>query len=394
MYSGLQFNAIVYEGFLPAAPLITGTGGPTSNVQDIEETRGRLGCGEPTVFITARCATGMTCVLDSITDLKWDRRLDDISEANVTVNLGGDSKSTCCECLSEVEPWCHELHIWRDGEEVWVGPVIEITYSYEEVKIRAQDSLAWTTVRIPPIDINFTSIATDLTDIAEFILATAFALDTVTCEMDNLHLTPTGTLGFRFWEAFTGTAWEMLVDLADTGVDFTTLGRTIVITGDEASYTPLILLTDDHIMGEIEVKKDGTLQGNRWYVHFEGDQGTPASGEAVSFFCYGPIERMRDGDGLQDGISAGQAADTYVASSAIAPRSLEVPSGSKLSPDTPWTINQMVPGARVDVAVTKICFPLTRSFRLTLVETEYSDKNGESVNVTLSPIDDPSLVAP
>lgn len=366
-----------------------GDDGPDSNVENFDETSGRLGCGEPTAFITARCGAGVACVLENITSLQWDRRLDDISAATVTIDLSGDSKSTCCLCLADVEPWCHELHIWRDGEEVWVGPVVEIVYSYTKVVVRAQDSLGWLTVRVPPIDINFTAADVDLTDIGEFIIQTAFAEDTVTCELDNLHLTPSGFVGKRFWDAFSGSAFDALSDLSDTGLDFTTMGRTIVLAGDTTPFTPLILLNDEHIIGEVEISKNGDIQENRAYVHFDGDLGTPASGES-DFYCYGPIERLHDGDGLQDGVSAGQAADIYVASAGVAPRIMEVPPGSRLSPDTPWTIDQMVCGARVDVAILKTCFTLTQSFRLTQVECVYNPAQGEQINITLAPINNPA----
>lgn len=369
-----------------------GQGGvpPGSNVEDFDETRGRLGCGEPSAFITARCGFGIACVLENITQLQWDRRLDDISEASVTIDLSGDSTSTCCLCLADVEPWCHELHIWRDGEEVWVGPVVEITYSYSKVVVRARDSLAWLTVRVPPIDINFTAVDTDLTVIGEFIITTAFASDTVTCEVDNLHTTLTGFTGKRFWDKFSSDAFTMLADLSDTGLDFTTLGRTIVLVGDATPLTPLILLNDEHILGEVEITKNGDIQENTAYVHFDGDLGTPASSAPVNEFCYGPIERLHDGVGLTDGVSAGQAADIYVAAASIAPRIMEVPPGSRLSPDTPWTIDQMVCGARVDVSILKTCFTLTQSFRLTQVEVVYTPTTQEQVNITISPVNNPA----
>jgi hypothetical protein len=394
MAASCPYYATTYGGILICVNGVSIIGDPfdetpTSNVEELQEVGGtRLGCGEPTVFITSRCAAGVSCILDNVTKLQWDRRLDDISEAEVEVSLGGDSVSTCCECLADVEPWCHELHVWRDGEEVWVGPVVEITYSYTKILIRARDSLAFLTVRVPPIDINFTAVDTDLTTIGEFIIETAFSEDTVTCEVDNIHSTPSGFLGKRFFEKFSTTAFEMLADLADTGLDFTTLGRTIVLVGDATPLIPLILLNDEHILGEVEISKNGDLQGNRWYVHFEGDEGTPASSAPVNFFCYGPIERLKDGNGLQDGVSAGQAADIYAASTKIAPRIMEVPPGSRLSPDTPWQIDQMVPGARVDVAILKTCFQLTQSFRLTRVEAVYA-ADGEQINITLSPIDNP-----
>lgn len=390
MYSGLQFGAIVYEGFLPAAPAVTGApAGIPSNIKDFSEIGGRLGCGEPQFFITNRCSAGVACILDApVTSAKWDRRLDDVSEAFVTMSLSGDTTYTCCECLAAAEPWCHELHIWRDGEEVWVGPIQEIEYEFDTVTVRAKDSLAWPGVRIPNVNISFIGTGTDLTDIAIFLLETAFALDETTCELDNMYTQDSGLVFDFFAPKFDQTALEILRDLGDAGLNFTTLGRTIVLTGDATPLVPLILLNDEHIMGGLSVVKDGTVMGNRYYVHFDGDGGVPAMGEAADFYCYSAIERIISPDGISNGANAGQIADIYVNAAGIAPRRIEMAPGAKLSPDTPWTINDMVPGARVDVAVTKFCLNLTQSFTLTGVEVEYSNTDGESVGVTLTPIND------
>ena len=391
MYSGLQYSAIVYEGFLPAAPQAPDGGSTPSNVQDFTEVSGRLGCGVPTVFLTARCAnSAVTCVLNNeiITNLSWDRRLDDVAEAECTINLTGDVNFTCCECLAEAEPWCHELHIWRNGEEVFVGPIQSIEYEFNSATVRAKDSLAWMGVRIPPVDINFVGTSTDLTDIAIFLINTAFAEEVNACEPNNLYTQLTGYEFDFFASKFEQTALEILRDLGDAGLNFTTLGRTIVLTGDSTPLTPLILLNDEHIMGGLTIRKDGNLLGNRYYVHFDGDGGLPASGEAADFYCYGPVERIISPDGISNGTHAGDIADIYVNAAGIAPRTIEMTPGAKLSPDTPWTINEMVPGARVDVAVTKFCLNLTQSFILTGIEVGYTPTEGESVGITLTPLND------
>jgi len=395
MYSGLPFDGIVYEGYLPGTPNVTG-GGPQSNVLDnLDDSPGRLGCGVPTVFITNRCANGVNCVIDTdiITDLYWTRVLDDVSEASVTVALSGDVNFTCCQCLAEAQPWCNELHIWRNGQEVWVGPIQKITYGFEEVVIEAVDSLGWLGVRIPPTSFDYTTGSTngvqDLVTIAHDVLEVAFAEDETSCEIDNLYEVPSGVIYSNpglFYAGFDQTCLDILRDLGDIGLDFTTVGRTIALVGDSDPLVPLSLLNDEHIMGEIQVTKDGTLMANRYYVHFEGDNGIPASGEAADFYCYGPIEKIRSGDGLQSGIDAGQLADRYVAAGGVAPLVVEIPDGSQLSPDTPWTINELVCGARVDVAITRLCISLTQSFRLIGVEVRYNDSDGEQVGITLRPM--------
>lgn len=392
----LAYGGTVYEGWVCTdGGAATGVTPVPSNVLNIDDFQGRLGCGVPSFFITRRCASsGVECVLDDyVVSANWSRELDEVSEAEVKCNFSGTTDFTCCECLAETEPWCSELHIWRDGVEVWVGPIIQLEYTYDTVTIKANDSLGWLAVRIPPGNIDYTDIPpgigpADLADIAENVLIVAFAEDSpeFTCEIDNLFKVDTGEVTQRFFEGFNETALDILSDIAEAGLNFTTLGRTIVLTGDDAPLTPLILLNDEHIMGDIKITKDGTSQGNRYYIHFDDDDGIPAIAEAADFYCYTAIERIRDGDGLTDQATAEDLAEIYVNASGIAPRTVDIGSGSRLSPDTPWTINQMVCGARVDVAVTRLCLNLTQSFILTGVQVSYDAGGGEEVGITLTPI--------
>lgn len=465
---------------------------PTSTVENFDTSAGRLGCGVPSVFITTRCSSSMTCQIDlaDITKLMWTRHMDAVSEAEVEIGLTGDSSQTCCQCLSTVEPFCHELHIWRDGEEVWVGPIEAIRYERERVTIKARDSLAWLDVRIPTDDIEFTSkvpnyggfisdnpltvTATtvnaglfaglpevgpgppvggvvslmmtvdtfipdrreymkiiahtpasttvtvirgqfgtpaqshivgsqwnvagitgydaDYTQIAEYIVFRSYQDDVshgFACENNDVFSTLTGQLTSFYHERFSSTYLEALVALAEGPVfNFTTLGRTIVLSGDTSQLTPLVLLNDEHIMGEIQVTKDGKQMVNRQYVHFDGDAGIPAVG-AVDFpgrYCYNLIERIMDSNGLQLLANADVMAQAIANAAFIAPRIIEIPAGSRLSPDTPWTINSMVPGAKVNVAITRLCLSLTQSFRLIGISVEYTQADGEMIGIELSPI--------
>ncbi len=457
---------------------------PSSTVEEFNTSAGRLGCGVPTVFITSRCAGSMTCQLDTkdITGLSWSRRLNEVSEAEVEIGLTGDSSETCCACLAMVEPFCHELHIWRDGEEVWVGPIEAVRYERERVTIKARDVLGWLDVRIPEDDVefetaltgttlvnnpllstatiitsaNFTSLpeviagapavnimldpnefwgpaemvkvvthgvgantvtvlrgqygtkarnhnigstweqgglsgpTTDIANIARHILFDAFKEDIAAgngCEFDGAYIVRTGEETDWYSEAFNQTSLEILTELSELAINFTTLGRTIVLISDSLSLTPLILLNDEHIMGEIEVTKDGKQMVNRAYVHFDEDGGIPAIGqkEIDERFCYSLVERLSDANAGIDPATADMIADSIVNDGYICPRIIEIPSGSQLSPDTPWTINQMVPGAKVNVAITRLCLSLTQSFLLKGVSAEYSEE-GERIGIELVPM--------
>lgn len=407
MYSGQPYSAGGYglgseafPGSGETPPDDGGSGALSENgVLNLDYSQGRLGCGEAQFFITGRCtSTGVLCVLDdSVVTAQWDRRLDEVSQATVELEFGGTTEFTCCECLAEIEPWCHELHIWRDGEEVWVGPITKIEYTYDGAVITAEDALTWLNVRIPIVDFNFTEPnpdnpggmgAKDLTEMAEYLLSISFAYDSpdFTCEMDNLYVVMTTSPPTkRFYERASQTALDILAQLAESELDFTVIGRTIVLFGDPSPLTPLIVLNDDHIIGEISVVKDGTLQGNRFYVHFDEDGGDPHQRESEEKYCYGEIQRLRDGEGLFDQDDADVIAEQSVAALTVTPRIINLPQGSTLSPDTPWKINQMIPGARVDVTLTKLCLNLTQSFRLTNVEVEYTEE-GEQVRISLIPM--------
>lgn len=372
---------------------------PGNIVENVAEgLRGRLGCGDPAVFISFRCgATVCAIPTEAIVELSYDRRLNEISEANLEIAVTGDAFSACCECLAEVEPWCHELHIWRDGAEQWVGPIQTITYTYESVKIFAKDVLAWTEVFVPPINIDYmlNPLGYDLAEIAQDVVEQAYAENEFACELNYLQVEtdPTNIFTRRFFPAFTGTSFDFLDALADTGVFYTTIGRTIFIAapldGNIFGLTRLALLTDEHIMGNLEVRKDGELQGNRFFVHWDGDLGVPEIADATEKYCAGPIDRLVDGGGIADEDSAQQAADSYLAAQSIAPRILEIPPGSRLAPETPVELGKMVPGAIFDVSVTKMCVAITRSFRLQRVEVAYSPDDGEEVLVTLEPLNLP-----
>lgn len=159
------------------------------------------------------------------------------------------------------------------------------------------------------------------------------------------------------------------------------------------------ILTDDMILGDVEVIKDGTIMGNRFYVRYEGDDDCtnscgcptptppdcacpcPGFAESSEQFCYGSIERLITGIPAQDEATADEVAQEFLALSKIAPRLIELPTGTRLSPETPWGINDMIPGQRVDVALTSFCFPVFQSFRLTGVSV--SDNGGGEEEITI-----------
>jgi hypothetical protein len=368
--------------------------------------RGRLGCGVNEAFLTWKCGTPRFCGVLDTTEITYSRHLNDISEAQVVIPLSGNADDTCCDCLGDVEPWCHELHIARDGVDVWLGPVTEVVYEFDKVTIRALDILGWATVRVSEIILNYTTGApgttctynpqgpADWTTIAHEVLTVAFAEDDP-CALDYITALPTGNVNSICFPPWIDTAFDQLDSMAQMSVlNYTVVGRTTVLFGTDEPAAPIATLTDDHILGTVQLTKTGLLQANRWFVHYDNDDTDtppgPGMAERVQRYCYGLIERIRANIGLPYKENADQAAQDLLNATpnSTAPRLLEVPDGSRLSPETPWPISAMIPGVRVDVAITRLCVDATQSFLLTGMGVRQT-KDGEEVTISLSPLSNP-----
>lgn len=397
----------------------------------------RLGClDDLQIFVTDKCNAPRICQLTNIISVAWNRKLDDISEAAIVVGL---SDPECCECMADIEPWCHMIHIIRNGVIVWQGPVVRITYGFNQVTIEARDILAFLQVSVPQGSL--TVGPKEITDIAIDVLNVGFA-DRDDCFMGNVIQTDI-TQGSRptlfantyispdnGFSAFDGSVFDWLQILAENGLDYTALGLTLILSVEDAALQPIGVLTDEHILGEIEVSKDGYLMSNRVWVRYQGDDSAddatdangntipgcrsnctagnngvtcltcnetgnvqpcfnvpcPAFREATEQFCYGPIDRLFNNGEVGNLVTAEQTADAYVRAGSLAARTIEFPSGTKLSPDTPWGINDMIPGQRVDVAFTELCLNTFQSFRLLEVSYELDADSDEVISVSMGPM--------
>lgn len=470
--------------------------------------KGRLGCLDTIeAIITDQCGGPRICALTNLASVSFNRVLDDISEAVVVVPLGSGVSNTkpCCDCLDQIEPWCHELHIIRNGEEVWTGPVNKVTYGFTQVTIQALDVLSWLLVRVPQGVINNSVATTSLQsgtvdistlkgnetlaigDASNFFLASSTQSGTVTisttsgtppvtttvatltytgisgntltgvnsngstgtistgmtvtglsngdeitdlglqilntafdehdpCVLDyvlqtDLDYRPTiyanTVVSSENFPAFEGTVYDWLTNLSELGLDFTVIGRRILLGVTQFNLPRLGTLVDEHILGEIEVAKDGNNMGNRVFVRYEQDTDAaqclaqnpdipappcPSISEAgsvvgtedndINSICYGPIERVFTDALSFNYTTAKQTGDSYVVNGQIAPRILTFPSGTKLSPDTPWTLNEMIPGTKVAVDIRNLCLDLHQDMRI--LEINYSLQVGGDEEISMS----------
>lgn len=371
---------------------------------------GRLGCGELKAFVTGQCGAPTLCQLTDASFISWGRKLDAISEAQVIIPTGGSNDSECCECLGEIEPWCHELQIFRNGVFVWAGPIITVTYGYEQVIIDARDVLAWTEFRVLECDLDFSQAVypdgLDVSFMAKKIMETAFE-EHDPCVLQHMQVFPTRfpSESLENLPCLELTAHEQLSILSDAAMDYTVLGRSIILGGDDLPRRAIGVLTDEMILGEIEISKNGLLTGNRFYIRYNDDtdvaqcaaQGVdittrcpckclaivPPKSTPAETFCYGLLEHIRNIELDAEYATALQVAQGFLDAGKIVPRLINFPDGTRISPEVPWEINDMVPGQRIDVALTGLCISVYQPFRILEVNSQQEGLEDEEVTLTL-----------
>lgn len=380
----------------------------------------RLGCSNLSAYLSDKCHGSKLCDLPNATEIFFSRVLDEVSEAQVTVAVGGSIDDPCCACLATVEPWCHNLVIVREGDGiVWVGPVQQVIYSLDQVLIKANDKLAWLQVRVNEVSIVNTDPTVPLTDTATEIIFAAMADDGDSpCFLDCIFNNGDG-LGAshiareRAFHPFIHgpTAFDDFQSIADSGMDYTVVRDCLILGSEDLPASPITTLNDEHILGDLEIIKDGKLQGNRFFVRYEGDDDpvtcqancggcpacvepvvnpcfvTPCPGEAEGAQeCYGAIERViSDVNGIPNVDVANATAQKYVDAGRLTPRFIEFPPGTRLSPETPWALPDMIPGQRVDVVLSRYCIPINQSFRLLKVQVT-DNFEGEEIGIDLGTI--------
>lgn len=321
------------------------------------------GCGTNTARIVDRTG-GTIAEATVLTEVEWTRKLDDTSTARVVINPEGD----CCERLGDVRAWRHSLVIWRDGTLVWAGPIIQIEWRLGEVEISASDISAWLALRVPHSDMDFADV--DLMTVAKDLIEDAFAPD------DPGHLVqvlgPAKVKGSRSYSKDVGQSLDHLLDLAATGIDFTVIGKTIVLLPEDHSSS-IGRLDDNDFPEGLIVAEDGTSLGTRWIVSGD-DDGTILGTAGGAHDYYGLLERYIEETSIPDAASAAAAAAARLRASLPVPVFIDSQQVT-LSPQAAVDVAQLVPGWCIDVTSAQTCRKISQ--RLKIVGVTVTENGGD-----------------
>lgn len=344
---------------------------------------GPLGCGQHRAFLQERGGDGV------LTELPWSslsygRQIDEISRASVSIPVAGITDEDCCWALDILQAWEHELAIFRDNEEVWVGPVGEPVYTQNAVTVPAQDLAAWFEVRILPFDRTYT--ATDLGTIFAQYVTDALSRDT--SPGISVLASPVGVIGDRQVAAVQyRRAADELRELARTAIDWTMIGRTAHVGGEQVpGTTELIFVDGDLIDPTVTVR--GLLAASE--VIILGGAGHVAEVPVVGIAggvdaIIGLVQHSRNENSILDTNSAEVAADADLALTNPPPAFLE----GRLDPSAGVGFADLIPGAIADVRMQVGCKRVSGMYRLLTVDVQASASGvgeQEAVNVTLVPI--------
>jgi hypothetical protein len=364
--------------------------------------------------------------LTGIIQLYWERTIDDYSEARVRFRpQKGDD---CCQKLTPkwnskgelidagIWPWSHEIIIYRDGDPVWSGPV----FSFDEtvtpsedtdfIQINARDHLAWLDRRVIHTKLPFPGPQLyDLVDIARFIILDAFGTrDSIGITAANLPVyPPSGRKGNRTTRPSEARAGDELREVARGGIDFTCIGRQIIVKGvrrDPDVGCPELRNSDFQAGAEIRIV--GAEAATVGYavgkppVETEGETPDPppigiAYAPGVPNGSSDPKRGVHPYFGLIESLTNASETDSidflmWMAQELVdenmpPPRSLSIPAGSMLSPEANVSVHELIPSRHFKVAIRGTCSQLTQYMRLSHVEASWEPNTPERIGVTFIP---------
>ncbi|MEU1815127.1 hypothetical protein ABZ543_08010 [Streptomyces roseifaciens] len=321
------------------------------------------GCGSHAARIVDRDGATIT-EASVLVEVEWNRTLDDTSTARVVIHPEGD----CCERLGQVRSWRHRLVIYRDGEPVWEGPILQVEWGFGAVEIFASDITAWLARRVPHASLTFTT--TDLTEIAEDLIEDGFAPD------DPGHTVsivgPARVKGSRTYTENVGQTLDHIQDLAEVGIDFTAVGSTIVLLPEDFSAS-IGRLTEADMPEGLIVAEDGASLATRWVV--AGDEEGDVLGSAGGTDAYyGLLERYLEQTSIPDDPSAMTAAEAKLRTSSQVPVFIDTQNVT-LSPQAAVDIPTLVPGWCLDITTTLTCRTVTQ--RLKIIGVKVTEDGGQ-----------------
>lgn len=315
-----------------------------------------------------------TPVLDigcrDISSLKWTRELSQVSQLVITAGPLED------DVVANVDPWVHRVDVYRDGEHVWSGPVLDVDSDGDESTIIAVDPASFASRTRTQVTKSW--VATDPALIAAEIFATVY----------QWHGVPGDPAVFASSVAYDYTstkdaqrADQAISDLVKLGADWTIFrGRPVTMaTVRTAELVSPTILADCHFAARLRVRKAGSRLMTD--VMVKGKNYSHTSTNTVGGLRLQAIVNLND---LFGAANIRRAADQLAQRRSANQLQVIVPGGATLSPDTPVGINELMPGVIFPI-YTSLAGGVMVERKLEKLEVTV-DASGERVAATFGPV--------
>lgn len=356
-----------------------------------------LNCSNYEVYVSLRGGKQLVCRLKPI-GITYTRILNDFSEAAITVAVD----TACIDCLATINPWQHEILIFRSSQLVWCGPLMSINYqnSQDRVVLSARDLLAWTEKRyISIFNEDYDVEEVDIAEVFHWVLSHGYNKDPWSM---TWSVGATGIPINKFYPGyFPPDRWggtfpivaSELRSLAQSGIDYTVINRHMY-SGDLVVTPPttnLLKVTDQNwaktpditINGSTMSSRTAVAGGSGGYWGWYDDQiWVEESGEHP----YGLLETFINHSQMTDADTT--TTPNVITQEAAARHSiLKNPiariAGGQLSGQNPYDFNDLIPGLPVQVGFFKPIRKLLIDYRLYSLTVDVS-KEAEAINMSLS----------
>jgi len=375
-----------------------------STLEPIQTVEGALlGQGNNRAFIYRRGGKRLVGELKGKVSIEWNRTRDDISVAVVKVR-GWDEPTA--KMLATLQPWAYELVIFRENgfevDRVWEGPISLPTFEWDQVTIQAKDVVNYAYRRILRQELNDALNGDSVIVRAVKVLQNAFAPDdpNVLAYLTPFYRDDDGNQ-YRNTPAYSRYAFEELDDMAsNSGLDYTAVGRAILVWGTRNRIGTLPEFRDEHFGSPPVVSVYGMSFANRYAIS-DGQglwgaadrlnaEGMDPDFGLVEMLSSNVSEDANDDSGTytEEGRAKVEKAFAEHAESSIGSRNpppvvVRVPDGTSLSPESPVSINQLVPGVAIPLRSTATLRKVFGTQKLDSIKVVQDDK-GEVITVTMS----------
>ena len=349
-------------------------------------------CGRHRAFVYERGGVNRIGELTPMSAVRWNRKRDDISDSEATIGT-----SECCELLGDLRTVKHELHIERDGEDVWEGVITRLEYDWNEVRVYAEDML-WPSKRTAlkaGYDQSWPN-SYNVIDRMHWLLANqTYAPHGDPWRMlSHLHPVrhsdePKATKKAAAYQYY---AWDDFDKYAeDNGTDYTVVGRDIYYWDLNLRWKIIPPLDEEYLSQFPRIVEYGNSAATQAFVsNTEGYAGIASAPEAT-LLEYGYIDYLKTN--LED-TDKGVPLDAEIAEWAKTagrnlngryppPVGIVIPANTTLLPGAPWSMSDLFPGAWFIVRVDRLCRKFSEWQRISEVAVEESAPAGETVNFTV-----------